>query len=234
LRRGGLGEERARRAGVEPPSSDAGRGRGRGAGRGSPEGGAARRGGAGLAGAARARPREGASARAEGEAGLAGRGEGRGLAGGRARPGWGGAGTARRGARATGRGGRAGEEEGEWKEREGEEGEGETHLRGSNSGDHRLQNLGHHGEREVAAREIQMREGEEEGAHGEVGRGARAGPGWVGLGWARPLRGSKPATRTTQSETHDTGSNRESKSETERDEHATSNKEMCFGMMQHP
>jgi hypothetical protein len=34
-------------------------------------------------------------------------------------------------------------------------------------------------EREVAARKIQIREGEEEGAHGEVGRGARgarAGP----------------------------------------------------------
>jgi hypothetical protein len=79
-------------------------------------------------------------------------------------------------------------------------------------------------EREVAAREIQMREGEEEG-------GARAGPGrpgWAGLGRA-----------TSWIETHDkhgpqTGSNRELKSETERDEHATSNKEMCFGMMQHP
>jgi hypothetical protein len=28
--------------------------------------------------------------------------------------------------------------------------------------------------------------------------------------------------------------NRESKSGTERDEHSTSDKEMCFGMMQHP
>jgi hypothetical protein len=41
-------------------------------------------------------------------------------------------------------------------------------------------------EREVAAREIQMREGGEEGAHGGVwgARGAqgRTGPGWVGLG----------------------------------------------------
>jgi hypothetical protein len=82
-----------------------------------------------------------------------------------------------------------------------------------------------------------MREGEEEGAHGEMGRGARgtrAGPGWLGLGWAGPLRGSKPTTRTTQSETHDTGSNREPKTESERDEHAISDKEMCFGMMQHP
>jgi hypothetical protein len=57
-----------------------------------------------------------------------------------------------------------------------------------------------------------MREGEEEGAHGEVGRGARgarAGSGWARLGRA-----------TLWIETHDmhdpqTGSNRESKSETE-------------------
>jgi hypothetical protein len=53
-------------------------------------------------------------------------------------------------------------------------------------------------------------------------------PGARGLGWA-----------TSQIETHDThdpqtGSNRESKSETERDEHVTSNKGMRFGMMQHP
>jgi hypothetical protein len=79
-----------------------------------------------------------------------------------------------------------------------------------------------------------MREGEEEGAHGGGGRQGRAGPGRTGLGWAGPLRGSKPTTYTTQSETHDTGSNREPKTETERDEHAISDKEMCFGMMQHP
>jgi hypothetical protein len=58
--------------------------------------------------------------------------------------------------------------------------------------------------------------------------GARAGLGWAGLGWA-----------TSRIETHDThdyqtNSNREPKTETERDEHATSDKEMCFGMMQHP
>jgi hypothetical protein len=85
-------------------------------------------------------------------------------------------------------------------------------------------------EREVAAREIQMREGEEEGRMGGWAPGARR----AGLGRTGPLRGSKPTTRTTQSETHDTGSNRESKTETERDEHAISDKEMCFGMMQHP
>ena len=66
-----------------------------------------------------------------------------------------------------------------------------------------------------------------------MGRGG-AGGARAGLGWAGSHHGSKPTTRTTQSETHDTGSNRESKSKTERDEHATSNKEMRFGMMQHP
>jgi hypothetical protein len=56
----------------------------------------------------------------------------------------------------------------------------------------------------------------------------RTGPSWVGLGRA--------TSRIGTYDTHDpqTGSNRESKSETERDKHATSNKEMCFGMMQHP
>jgi hypothetical protein len=56
-------------------------------------------------------------------------------------------------------------------------------------------------------------------------RGARAG-----LGQAVTHRGSKPTTRTT------TKRNRiaNQKSETGRDEHVTSDKEMCFGMMQHP
>jgi hypothetical protein len=81
-----------------------------------------------------------------------------------------------------------------------------------------------------------MREGEEEGAHGEVGRdarGARAGPGQTRLGWVGLGRAT---LRIETHDTHDpqTGSKRESKSETERDEHATSNKEMRFGMMQHP
>jgi hypothetical protein len=66
------------------------------------------------------------------------------------------------------------------------------------------------------------------------GVGARGAQDRARLGWAGPLRGSKPTTRTTQSETHDTGFNRERKTETERDEHAISDKEMCFGMMQHP
>jgi hypothetical protein len=71
------------------------------------------------------------------------------------------------------------------------------------------------------------------GAWGVWAPGAsRAGPGWVGLGRA-----------TSRIETHDThdpnrdarhGPNREPKTETGRDDHAISDKEMCFGMMQHP
>jgi hypothetical protein len=56
----------------------------------------------------------------------------------------------------------------------------------------------------------------------------QTGPGWVGLGWAT----SRIETRDTHD--HQTELNREPKSETERDEHATSDKEMRFGMMQHP
>jgi hypothetical protein len=67
-----------------------------------------------------------------------------------------------------------------------------------------------------------------------VGGWGHQGPGRAGLGWAGPLRESKPTTHTTQSETHDTGSNREPKTETERVEHAISDKETFVGMMQHP
>jgi hypothetical protein len=42
-----------------------------------------------------------------------------------------------------------------------------------------------------------MREGEEDGAHGEVGRGARAGPGQTGPSWAGLGRA------TSRIETHD-------------------------------
>jgi hypothetical protein len=91
---------------------------------------------------------------------------------------------------------RAGEEErarvGGEKRREREREKGGELTSGSNSGDHRLQNLGHHRrsrerwEREVVAREFQMREGEEEGAHGGCGAPRARGPGWVGLGWVGP------------------------------------------------
>jgi hypothetical protein len=83
---------------------------------------------------------------------------------------WGAAGGARAGEKGA-RGGREGEEEEEG-EREEKGGEGNS-PRGSNSGDHRLQNLGHHWrERERWERERllrgrnQMRE-RDQGAHGE-------------------------------------------------------------------
>jgi hypothetical protein len=50
-------------------------------------------------------------------------------------------------------------------------------------------------EREVVAREIQMREGEEEGGAWGGGQGRQGRAGRAGLGWVRPLRGSKPTTR---------------------------------------
>jgi hypothetical protein len=70
------------------------------------------------------------------------------------------------------------------------------------------------------------------GGVGARGAPGRAGLGWVGLGRA-----------TSRIETHDMHDpirdarhdpNREPKTETERDDHAISDKEMCFGMMQHP
>jgi hypothetical protein len=79
-----------------------------------------------------------------------------------------------------------------------------------------------------------MREGERRGGRmggfGRQGRAGRGGPGRTRLGWAGPLRGSK----THDERDHKTDLNREPKSGTERDEHTTSDKEMCFGMMQHP
>jgi hypothetical protein len=54
------------------------------------------------------------------------------------------------------------------------------------------------------------------------------GGAWEG-GGARGRAASQIETHNT----HDTGSNREPKTETERDEHAISDKEMCVGMMQH-
>jgi hypothetical protein len=71
------------------------------------------------------------------------------------------------------------------------------------------------------------------GAWGGVGaRGAqgRAGPDQARFGWGRAT--SRIKTHGTHN--HQTEINRESKIETERDEHATPIKEMRFGMMQHP
>jgi hypothetical protein len=75
------------------------------------------------------------------------------------------------------------------------------------------------------------------GAHGEVGRGARgaragwARPGRAGLSWAGP---GHFVDRNPQHARPFKEINRQPKSETERDEHATSDKEMRFGMIQHP
>jgi hypothetical protein len=69
------------------------------------------------------------------------------------------------------------------------------------------------------------------GGWGARGAGpGRAGPSWAGLGWGRAT--SRIETHGTHN--HQTNSNRELKTETERDERVTSDKEMCFGMMQHP
>jgi hypothetical protein len=79
-----------------------------------------------------------------------------------------------------------GEEEGE---RERGEGRGGELTSGSNFGDHRLQNLGHHGEREVEEGEGGCCAGNPNergrrggGAWGGVGRQGRAGPGRARLG----------------------------------------------------
>jgi hypothetical protein len=70
------------------------------------------------------------------------------------------------------------------------------------------------------------------GAHG-VGRGARgARPDRTGLGWTG-LGRAISRIETHDAHDHQTEINREPKTETERSEHATSDEEMCFGMMQH-
>jgi hypothetical protein len=100
---------------------------------------------------------------------------------------------------------------------------------GSKSGDHRLRNLGHHGEREreVGERERllcgrnQMRGRDQGGAHGEGhGRQGRAGPGRAGLGWARlgwvELGWAAPRAKTPWHAQPQIGKSiREAKSETE-------------------
>jgi hypothetical protein len=65
---------------------------------------------------------------------------------------------------------------------------------------------------------------------GRQGRAGRTGPDQAGLGQAVTHCESKPTTRTTTKRNPIANQ----KSETGRDEHATSDKEMCFGMMQHP
>jgi hypothetical protein len=128
-----------------------------------------------------------------------------------------------------GRGGRRGR---------GEREEG-AHHGDPNTGDHRLQNLGHHGgerggREEVVTRENQMREGEEEGgAHGE-GTGARGAPGQIGPGWAGLGRaGSRHGAKTHDTHNHQSESDGEPKSETRRDEHAIKHDIRQRNMLRH-
>jgi hypothetical protein len=69
------------------------------------------------------------------------------------------------------------------------------------------------------------------GGVGHRGRAGQTGPDRAGLDWVglghfadRNPRHARPLKEI----------NRQPKSETERDEHATLDKEVCFGMMQHP
>jgi hypothetical protein len=120
---------------------------------------------------------------------------------------------------------RGGEGEGK-RERERERERGGELTSGSKSDDHRLQNLGHHRERErgggeeAAARENQMRERERrEGRAWGRGRapGAR-GPEWVG--WA----GLGRAGSCCEAKTHDTHNHRsESDSRNETEQHTRLN-----------
>jgi hypothetical protein len=137
-------------------------------------------------------------------------------------------------AREQGEGARPGEEE---REGEGErEREGEAHLGDPNSGDHRLQTLGHHGERERGGRGrlLRGRKSNERKTPGgrAYGAGAR-GPDWAGPGQAWPHRGSKPTTHTTTNRNPIANRNPK-RDETNTRLTTTSDKEKCFSMMQHP
>jgi hypothetical protein len=116
-------------------------------------------------------------------------------------------------------------------------GEGSS-PRGPNSGDRRLQSLGHHGEREVgegeggccAGNPNERGRGGERMGRGGRGRAGRTGPNRAGLDWVGP---GHFADRNPRHARPLKEINRHPKSETERDEHATSDKEVRFGMMQH-
>jgi hypothetical protein len=165
-------------------------GRRRGAARDAPRGRARARQGA--AGSAAGGPREGARQGPRGGAA----GEPLGGRGARRRRG------TRGGRLGRAQGGRAGEEEGE--------GEGKL-TSGSKSGDHRLQNLGHHEwrEREGGCCAGELNEGKRDkgrgGGHGEGTAPGARGPRPGRVGRAGPHRGSKPTDRN---------SIREAKSET--------------------
>jgi hypothetical protein len=78
-----------------------------------------------------------------------------------------------------------------------------------------------------------MRERDQgEGAHGE-GRGRQGRAGRAGPGRAGPHRGSKPTTRTTTNRNPIANRNLK-RDETNTRLTTTSDKEICFSMMQHP
>jgi hypothetical protein len=144
----------------------------------------------------------------------------------------------------TGRARGQGRKKGRGRERERER-EGEAHLGDPNSGDHCLQTLGHHGERERGKwereRKVAVREKSNErkrpggGGHAWGGQGA---PGAHGPDWARPgragsHRGSKPTTRITTNR-NPIANQKSKRDETNARLTTTSDKEICFSMMQHP
>jgi hypothetical protein len=94
------------------------------------------------------------------------------------------------------------------------------------------------GEGGYCAGENQMRErdqGEGGASMGRTGgaRGTQAGPDRAGLGRAGPPRGSKPTTRTT-TKWNPIMNRNPKRDETNTRLTTTSDKEICFGMMQHP
>jgi hypothetical protein len=201
----------------------------------------------------------GGGGHAGGGRGPSGRGSpsGRGLAGGRARAtGEGLAGGARDGeGAARGEGARAGEgrarcrghagrKKGWGTEGERGRGRGEAHLGDPNSGDHRLQTLGHHGERERGGRgrgrllrgRNQMRQMDQGEGGALIGRAGGTGGAWAGLGQAEP-GWAKPRIQTHDTHDHQWKpiTNRNPKrNETNTRLTTTSDKEICFSMMQHP
>jgi hypothetical protein len=78
-----------------------------------------------------------------------------------------------------------------------------------------------------------MRKRDQGAVGARMGRAGARGPDRAKLGWARPHRGSKPTMRTTTN--RNPIANRNSKqNETNMRLTTTSDKEICFNMMQHP
>jgi hypothetical protein len=170
--------------------------------------------------------------------GAARRGRGRGRARGRAEGAARGTRAWPRATRGTRVGRPRGGEEGEGEEREKGRGGEKLTSRDPNSGDLDSKPVGTTGrEREVeqgdegyCVGENQMRQMDQGEGGTRMGRAGGARGARARLGKAVTHRGSKPTTRTTNKRNPIANQ----KSETGRDKHTTSDKEMCFGMMQHP